>query len=104
MFEYQVITNFDQWIRLFLNKKLQYDQADLHMHSRYSLDGEFGVEELIKQCKEAHLEVISIADHNQVKAVPEGLEYGRKKGITVIPGIEIDCQYKALICTYWGIT
>jgi predicted metal-dependent phosphoesterase TrpH len=71
-------------------------KADLHMHSRYSLDGEFGVEELIKQCAEAHLEVISIADHNQSKAVSEGLEYGRKYGITVIPGIEIDCQYKGI--------
>ncbi len=71
-------------------------KADLHMHSRYSLDGEFGVEELIKQCTEAHLEVISIADHNQSKAVSEGLEYGRKQGITVIPGIEIDCQYKGI--------
>ncbi|MBN1791354.1 MAG: PHP domain-containing protein [Bacteroidales bacterium] len=70
--------------------------ADLHIHSRYSLDGEFGVEELLRQCKEAHLEIISIADHNQVKAVPEGLEYGRKYGITLIPGIEIDCQYKGI--------
>ena len=71
-------------------------KADLHLHSKYSLDGEFGVEELLTLCFNANLEVISIADHNSARAAAEAIVFSRKHGIKVIPGIEIDCQYKGI--------
>jgi 3',5'-nucleoside bisphosphate phosphatase len=71
-------------------------KADLHMHSKFSLDGEFGVEEILKLCRNASLDIISITDHNLVKALSEAKDYGPKYGIRVIPGIEIDCQYKGI--------
>ncbi len=64
------------------------------MHSKFSLDGEFGIEEIIEQCSNANLELVSITDHNLVKAVSEAIVLGVRYGISVIPGIEIDCQYK----------
>lgn len=66
------------------------------MHSKFSLDGEFGVEELLILSRNANLEVVSIADHNLVKALSDAMESGRKHGITVIPGVEIDCQFNGI--------
>ena len=71
-------------------------RADLHMHSKFSLDGEFEVEEIVKACKKAGLGIISITDHNLVKGVPEALECSLAYGVKVIPGIEIDCQYMGI--------
>jgi predicted metal-dependent phosphoesterase TrpH len=69
-------------------------KADLHMHSGYSLDGEFSVSELISKCRVQKLETISLTDHNSVKGVGEAISLSYSEGISVIPGIEIDCVYK----------
>jgi hypothetical protein len=71
-------------------------QADLHMHSRFSLDGELEVEDIVSACKKNDLFTISITDHNLVKAIPAALKYGALSGIHVIPGIEIDCRYNGI--------
>lgn len=70
------------------------EKADLHMHSKFSLDGELEVEEILKVCKHSGMNTISITDHNSVKGVPAAVESGPSYGMTVIPGIEIDCNYK----------
>lgn len=71
-------------------------KADLHMHSCYSLDGEYAVAALLEMCKHAGLQIISVTDHNLVRAVPEAVKCGIDYGISVIPGIEIDCQYEGI--------
>lgn len=70
--------------------------ADLHMHSVYSLDGEIDPGTLVELCKKAHLTTISITDHNLVTGIPEALKFGTLAGIRVIPGIEIDCQFRGI--------
>lgn len=42
---------------------------DLHMHSKYSDDGEFTPTQLVEQCHKAGIKVMAIADHNSVKAM-----------------------------------
>ena len=69
---------------------------DLHMHSIYSDDGEFTPTELVQQCKEAGIRVMSIADHNSAKANAEAKIEAQKAGIKYITGIEIDCTYKGI--------
>ncbi len=69
-------------------------KADLHIHSSYSLDGDLNVSQIISGCKESGLDIISITDHNLVKAIPEALSEGLSKRIKVIPGVEIDCNYR----------
>lgn len=44
---------------------------DLHMHSKYSDDGEFTPIQLVEQCHEAGIKIMAIADHNSVKAIDE---------------------------------
>lgn len=66
---------------------------DLHMHSRYSDDGEFAPSELIEQCAQKGIRMVSVTDHNCVKANEEAAKAAKEKGISYITGIEIDCTY-----------
>lgn len=69
---------------------------DLHMHTKYSLDGQYTPKELINLCKKAGLNTIAITDHNSIEGIEEGLYYSKKAGIKLIPGIEIDCLYNGI--------
>ncbi|MFV0394747.1 MAG: PHP domain-containing protein, partial [Coprobacillaceae bacterium] len=69
---------------------------DLHMHSKYSDDGEFTPESLVKQCLEAGIKIMAIADHNSVQAIDEEIESCNKVGLRCIPAIEIDCTFKGV--------
>ncbi|GAA0086379.1 PHP domain-containing protein [Clostridium sp. CTA-7] len=67
-------------------------KIDLHMHTCFS-DGEFIPEEVIDRAIRNNVEIISISDHNSVKAIERALNYSKGKNIKVIPGIEIDCTF-----------
>lgn len=69
---------------------------DLHMHSLYSDDGEFSPKEIIAIGKAEGMEIMALTDHNSVKGVDEMIESGKKAGIKVISGVEIDCVYKGV--------
>lgn len=90
---------------------------DLHMHSRYSDDGELEPGELVRQCAEAGIRIMAITDHNCTRAYREALrsavegereisnmvsygivevpDTGGKK-IMIIPGTEIDCVWRGI--------
>lgn len=69
---------------------------DLHMHSWYSEDGEYLPEELVEKCDEKGICVLSITDHNCVKANAAAAQAAKKKNILYIPGVEIDCYYSGI--------
>jgi 3',5'-nucleoside bisphosphate phosphatase len=69
---------------------------DLHMHSNYSTDGEFSPAQLVDLCLEARLTHAAIADHNSVRAVAEALSAADGTCLTVIPAIELDCEFKGI--------
>lgn len=69
---------------------------DLHMHSKYSDDGEFTPAQLVEQCHQAGIRIMAIADHNSVKAIDEAKAAAVKLGIQYIPGVEIDCTYNGI--------
>lgn len=70
--------------------------VDLHMHSKYSDDGEFTPTQLVDMCHEAGVKIMAIADHNWVKANDEAKARCEELGMTYIPAIEIDCTYAGL--------
>lgn len=70
------------------------NKADLHVHSRFSNDGEFGVQEIIDRCLLNNIDILSITDHNSINAIEEAISLCRNTKIELIPGIEIDCSYK----------
>ena len=69
---------------------------DLHMHSKYSDDGEYTPEQLVEMARHNNLKIMAIADHNSVKAIPTAKEAAKQAGITLIPAVEIDCTYKGV--------
>ncbi|MDD6467282.1 MAG: PHP domain-containing protein [Erysipelotrichaceae bacterium] len=71
-------------------------KIDLHMHSCYSIDGEFTPKELVQKAKDAQLEIIALSDHNCMKGLDQMLEYGKQANIRVIPAIEFDTIFEGL--------
>lgn len=70
--------------------------ADLHIHSKFSSDGEFGVAEIIDKCLEKNVRFFSITDHNCVRANEKAVEIAECVGVDFVSGVEIDCVYKGI--------
>jgi predicted metal-dependent phosphoesterase TrpH len=64
---------------------------DMHMHSCFSEDGQYTPPQLVDMCRKNHPILISITDHNCVKANSEARIVSKIAGIHYISGIEIDC-------------
>ncbi len=62
---------------------------DLHMHSCYSKDAANKPETLIRRAKKLGIN-IAITDHNTTAACAQLKKIGKKNGVSVIPGIEMD--------------
>jgi len=67
-------------------------RGDLHIHSIHSADGREKVEDIISHSKEIGLDIISITDHNTMKAYEKAPALAEKYGIILIPGIEISTK------------
>lgn len=67
--------------------------TDLHIHSKYSSDGEFEISGIIERCLSNGVDFFSVTDHNSVKGNGEAYKLSKEKGLSFIPGIEIDCNY-----------
>ncbi len=68
-------------------------KVDLHTHTTFS-DGFYSPEELIKKAKNAGIDVLGISDHDNIAAIKQATELGKKIGIDVIPGVEISSDIK----------
>ena len=66
---------------------------DLHIHSKFSNDGDFTVSQLMEQCQEAGIRIMSITDHVSAKANHEAKKIADDYNIHYISGIEIDCRW-----------
>lgn len=72
------------------------NNTDLHIHSKYSNDGEFGVLELINKCINNKITTFAITDHNSTLATKEAISLCLNISIDLISGIEIDCSFKGI--------
>ncbi len=68
-------------------------EVDLHIHSNFS-DGELSPEEIVNKAKVKGLQVISITDHDSIDGVQVTVQIGISKGLEIVPGVEISCEYK----------
>ena len=67
---------------------------DLHVYSTFSHDGEMEVEDLLKKAQASGVQVLSICDHNSVKANNLAEKMAPMYNVEYIPGINIDCDYE----------
>lgn len=63
-------------------------RADFHVHTDIS-DGSLGLRETIQVAKENGVTHMAITNHDTVKGLKEAVKEGDRKGIIIIPGIEI---------------
>lgn len=62
--------------------------GDLHCHSTMS-DGSTPVDQVVEYAIQAGLDFISLTDHDTMAGVERAVNLGKRKGIRVIPGMEI---------------
>ena len=62
--------------------------GDLHCHSTMS-DGSTNVDKIIDYAIAAGLDFISLTDHDTMAGVERAVNLGKRKGLKVIPGVEI---------------
>lgn len=77
---------------------------DLHMHSNISSDGDFSPSVLMGMCAQAGLKVVSLTDHNSTSGIAEARQKADELGLTLIPGIEMDCVHQGTflhLLGYW---
>ena len=64
-------------------------RVELHIHSQFSaMDAVSKVEKIMKQASDFGHDTIGITDHGVLQAYPEMMEYGKKKKIKVLYGVE----------------
>ena len=68
--------------------------VDLHIHSNYSLDGEFSVLDLFKEVESRGVKLAAIADHDRIDAAREVEAYRPYSNIRWIPAIECSAIYQ----------
>ena len=64
-------------------------KIDLHNHTNHSPCSDQTVKEMLDSAKTFGLDVVAITDHDSVSGIDEAIEYGKKIGIKIIPGLEI---------------
>ncbi len=70
--------------------------ADLHIHSCFS-DGTNTPEEIAVQASQKGIGLLSITDHNDIRAYARAAAACRAAGIRLIRGVEADCRYQGRI-------
>jgi len=75
-------------------------RCDLHIHTRFSRDGESSVEEILQQAERIGLDAVAITDHNTVEGALYAMECDTP--LTVIPGTEVSTQQGHLLAL--GVT
>lgn len=69
---------------------------DLHTHSCLS-DGTLTPELIVRLAKEKGIELVALTDHDTVEGVPRAMEEGRRIGIQVLPALEMDTDFTAVL-------
>lgn len=77
-------------------------KIDLHLHSNHSNDGEFPPHKLVELCLDAGITHAAISDHNSVRAVADAQRAAEGTSLDIIPAIELDCHFGALILHVLG--
>lgn len=65
---------------------------DLHVHTTAS-DGALSPREVVRRAKEMGLKAIAITDHDTVEGIAEAVQEGTRRGIEVVPGVELSVDW-----------
>ena len=68
------------------------DPVDLHLHTLAS-DGFWQTDELINTVADRGFKVVAVTDHDNQRSVARAIEFGRERGVIVIPGVEMTVRW-----------
>lgn len=68
------------------------DAVDLHLHT-FESDGVWTPVQLIDHLAEHDIRVASVCDHDTQRSVVEAIAYGARRGVHVIPGVEVTVRH-----------
>lgn len=71
-------------------------RIDLHLHSDFSANGEYNVEELFQLAAKNNMQTISITDLDCAKSNHLAKRMSALYNVEYIPGIEINCEYQGI--------
>lgn len=63
-------------------------RVDLHCHTTAS-DGGLSAQAVVARAASLGIEVLAITDHDTTEGVPEAVAEGQRRGVIVVPGVEI---------------
>lgn len=66
--------------------------VDLHLHTFVS-DGIWHPKALIDRLEEGGIRVAAVCDHDNQRSVVEAIDYGQRRGVHVVPGIEMTVRW-----------
>ncbi len=72
--------------------------ADLHNHTTAS-DGDFTPEKLVMLAKEKGIKALGITDHDTLNGLRPALAEGEKRGVQILPGVEISVRFNRTFFT-----
>lgn len=68
------------------------DPIDLHLHT-FQSDGIWTPVQLIDHLAEHDIRVAAVCDHDTQRSVVEAIDYGARRGVHVIPGVEVTVRH-----------
>jgi 3',5'-nucleoside bisphosphate phosphatase len=74
---------------------------DLHAHTTFS-DGSLTPTELVEQAAALGLTAVAVTDHDTVDGLPEALAAGKRLGIRVVPGVELNLEHERITMDMLG--
>jgi PHP family Zn ribbon phosphoesterase len=86
------------------NCQLKKYKADLHIHSCLSPCGDWGMspKRIIQKSLEVGLDLIAVCDHNTVENAGVAIRDGQKRGVHVLPGMEVCSREEVHILAIFG--
>ncbi len=79
-------------------------RADLHVHSVLSPCGELtqSPRKIIEAAAKRGLSIVALTDHNASENAPAAVRLGKRKGVTVIPGMEVTTAEEVHVVALFG--
>ena len=71
-------------------------RIDLHIHTTAS-DGTFTPEEVVREASRLGLAAVAITDHDTAAGYARAAAEGEKRGLEVVPGIEISTKFRSAV-------
>ncbi len=87
-----------------LEKGARFYRGDLHIHSAGHShdvgDAKATPDAIVKLAKKEGLDLIAIADHNEIGGTAEAVKLGKSVGVLVVPAVELSTAHGHLLCYF----